>query len=347
VLAVASRLELLILLLVPAAVAAETKCGAIDCKSKYGDGCPCCASYITTEEQCDLCRLGHNCSECAQVKTLPRQALAVTSTPQVSTRVVVRALLPQPACTADCNARQPTPDCPICCFVDKCKATYANCTKAARDACCQNYIGTGSCRNCLSANGCVVVPAPAPPGPAPTPALSPCGPVKPAQCKFWQQLFDATGGALSPWASCSVLRNDPCSCGGSNCTYTQPKVCVMCKDGDITAIFLSIDGLNGTMPSSIGELVALTALRIVDTNLHGTIPSELAKLTKLTDLVLDRNQLTGLVPALPFAQYNAPCSLSFPPNCDDGGRCNRFKCPLPPNASQCRFGTGTGVDCHK
>ena len=59
-----------IVLLLAAVVAAdETRCSATDCKLKYGDSCQCCASYITTEEQCDICRLEHNCSECAQIDT--------------------------------------------------------------------------------------------------------------------------------------------------------------------------------------------------------------------------------------------------------------------------------------
>jgi hypothetical protein len=350
------RTCLSVLLLVPALVTAETKCGASDCKSKYGDGCPCCASYITSEEQCDLCRL--NCSECAQVKTLPRQALAVTSTPQVFTRVVARALLPQPAtCTADCNARQPTPDCPICCFVDKCKATYANCTKAARDACCQDYIGTGACKGCLSANGCVVVPTPAPPVPAPTPVLSPCGHVKPAQCKFWQDFFDTAGGY--EWKICNELRDDPCECGGRTCGWQQP-TCVSCQNGDITVLTFT-DGLNGalpesigaltsltslalyslgsnylngTLPSSIGEMTSLKYLRLDDNQLTGTIPSTLAKLKQLTILNLCFNNLTGFVPSLPFEQYD-DCQLSSTPA--GTATANHFSCPLPANCSgKCR-----------
>jgi hypothetical protein len=74
-------------------------------------------------------------------------------------------------CTADCNGKQGGPDCPICCSIDKCKATFTNCSQVARDRCCQDYIGTGTCKICLSQNGCVVTPTPSP-TPPPSPPLT-------------------------------------------------------------------------------------------------------------------------------------------------------------------------------
>jgi hypothetical protein len=47
------------------------------------------------------------------------------------------------------------------------------------------------------------------------------------------------------------------------------------------------------------------------------------------------NQLTGTVPALPFKQYTAFCCLSP----------NKFSCPLPADAADCKCAGKLGVAC--
>jgi hypothetical protein len=132
---------------------------------------------------------------------------------------------------------------------------------------------------------------------------SPCGQVKPAQCKFWQELFDSTGGtppysgAPSKWKNCFNLRDDPCECGGRTCPHPTAEICVTCKNGDITAMNLEGNGLNGTIPSSISELTGLTYLGLDENAIKGTISSSIGELTSLTELHLDRNQLTGSIPS--------------------------------------------------
>jgi hypothetical protein len=133
---------------------------------------------------------------------------------------------------------------------------------------------------------------------------------------------------------------------------------VACANGDITGVALNANGLDGTIPSSVGSMTELnymslrynnlkgtipsslasltqlsTGLDLQGNNLKGTIPSSLASLTQLTDLTLRDNALTGLVPPLPFKQYSMVCDLDYP-GCTEP-KCNHFKCPLPAGSEQC------------
>ena len=60
--------------------------------------------------------------------------------------------------------------------------------------------------------------------------------------------------------------------------------CVTCMNGDITQVSLVGNGLNGTIPLSVGSMTALNYMWLEVNNLKGTIPSSLASLTKLTNL---------------------------------------------------------------
>jgi hypothetical protein len=66
----------------------------------------------------------------------------------------------------------------------------------------------------------------------------------------------------------------------------------------VTEINLGGENMNGSIPSSIGDLDALTRLYI-DQNpgLSGSIPSSIGNLVNLIQLFLDRNQLTGNIPS--------------------------------------------------
>jgi Leucine-rich repeat (LRR) protein len=131
--------------------------------------------------------------------------------------------------------------------------------------------------------------------------------VKPAQCKFWQEFYDDTGGGTplypgdpNKWknkGNCNRLRYDPCLCGGITCDPDKTDVCVTCKDGDITGISFRENGLKGTISSSIGELTGLTSLDLTLNELNGTISSSISKLTSMTYLRLNLNQLTGSIPS--------------------------------------------------
>ena len=57
------------------------------------------------------------------------------------------------------------------------------------------------------------------------------------------------------------------------------------------------NGLNGTIPSELGNLSNLTSLNLGNNSLSGTIPSELGNLKNLTLFNLGGNSLSGSIPA--------------------------------------------------
>ena len=67
-------------------------------------------------------------------------------------------------------------------------------------------------------------------------------------------------------------------------------------DGRVIDISLSKNGLEGTIPTQLGDLTELEILRLDGNDVVGHIPSELGKLAKLNILYLDDNQLTGQIP---------------------------------------------------
>ena len=84
-----------------------------------------------------------------------------------------------------------------------------------------------------------------------------------------------------------------------------------------TLRFDSLDGgdsTNGfTIPSEIGLLTQLTALKLSGNALQGTIPSSISKLTRLTWLSFDDNQLAGSIP-FSFSQLTLLSWLTFDKN---------------------------------
>jgi len=69
------------------------------------------------------------------------------------------------------------------------------------------------------------------------------------------------------------------------------------SDGCVIVINLHLNGLSGTIPSELGNLINLTNLALPTNQLNGTIPSELGNLTNLTNLALRNNQLSGAIPS--------------------------------------------------
>ena len=65
----------------------------------------------------------------------------------------------------------------------------------------------------------------------------------------------------------------------------------------VTLLYLSNQGLTGTIPAELGGLPGLMQLTLIDNQLTGTIPAALGSLTNLTQLHLFNNQLTGTIPA--------------------------------------------------
>jgi hypothetical protein len=67
--------------------------------------------------------------------------------------------------------------------------------------------------------------------------------------------------------------------------------------GRVEQITLADNNLAGTIPSSIGDLSALTYLDFSNNSLSGTVPAEIGGLSLLGSLYLSDNQLTGTIPS--------------------------------------------------
>ncbi|KAM0889601.1 hypothetical protein ACQ4PT_027561 [Festuca glaucescens] len=81
--------------------------------------------------------------------------------------------------------------------------------------------------------------------------------------------------------------NDPC----------KDWLGVTCYQGKVTLLNLPGYGLNGTISASLGNLSALSDVRLNDNNLTGRVPDSLASLKSLKKLDLSTNDLTGPLPA--------------------------------------------------
>ena len=66
--------------------------------------------------------------------------------------------------------------------------------------------------------------------------------------------------------------------------------------GHVTLLYLPGNGLTGSVPPELGNLVSLAVMKLADNNLTGPIPPELGNLTNLWQLLLDSNGLTGRLP---------------------------------------------------
>jgi Leucine-rich repeat (LRR) protein len=59
------------------------------------------------------------------------------------------------------------------------------------------------------------------------------------------------------------------------------------KDGHVSSLVLGSHGLNGNLPSSIGNLTGLVELKLEENFLSGNIPFSFGNLTNLQTLALD------------------------------------------------------------
>ncbi len=69
------------------------------------------------------------------------------------------------------------------------------------------------------------------------------------------------------------------------------------RNGRVVELDLSENGLNGTIPSELGNLTNLEKLNLSKNQLRGTIPPELGNLTNLRFLDLYENRLSGPIPS--------------------------------------------------
>ena len=80
---------------------------------------------------------------------------------------------------------------------------------------------------------------------------------------------------------------------GTECSWFG----VTCTNGSVSRLWFWTNGLNGTIPSELGNLSNLTSLNLGNNSLSGTIPSELGNLKNLTFFNLGGNSLSGSIPA--------------------------------------------------
>jgi uncharacterized membrane protein YgcG len=96
-----------------------------------------------------------------------------------------------------------------------------------------------------------------------------------------------------PW-NFRNISSDPCidNWQGVNCTCIEFSS-LFCA---VSGIVLTNHTLNGTLPSSIGNLNNLTSLYLNHNNVTGSIPYSIGNLTQLEKMNLNDNQLTGSFP---------------------------------------------------
>mmetsp|Transcript_46372 Transcript_46372/g.112427 ORF Transcript_46372/g.112427 Transcript_46372/m.112427 type:complete len:141 (-) Transcript_46372:1511-1933(-) len=100
--------------------------------------------------------------------------------------------------------------------------------------------------------------------------------------------FESCGG--DGWNLSGGWRNpnsDACDWFGVSCDSSNR----------VVSLLSQFNGLEGTLPSEIGLLNALTRIGLQTNRLRGNIPAEIGRLTDLEFLDLRNNRLEGRVPA--------------------------------------------------
>ena len=149
----------------------------------------------------------------------------------------------------------------------------------------------------------------APAAPTPSQPPPPCGLAVPDQgdnpglmrdCITLLELKDTLRGAATlNWAASSTIS-------------TWEGVTLNASSTRVAELELDNEGLEGTIPPSLGELSALVTLDLSDNELTGAIPAELGRLSNLEVLRLSGNNLTGCIPlALRFVATNDLSSLNL------------------------------------
>lgn len=134
-----------------------------------------------------------------------------------------------------------------------------------------------------------------------------------------QSLFTSTNGTA--W---SIRTNWPTTATPWPTTLTCADFAtwfgISVSNGDVTAVQLPNNHLEGTLPVELGKLTQLTTLALPNNQLHEAVPQEWSQLTKLQNLYLEANQLSGAFPNA-FTYYTELRILSL--------WSNQFSGPLP------------------
>lgn len=105
-------------------------------------------------------------------------------------------------------------------------------------------------------------------------------------CVALVKLYENTDGPNWRLRSGWLEDNNPCRWYG-----------IQCENNRVTHIFLSNNGLTGTLPEELGRLEHLRALSIPVNSLTGEIPTSLGQIQKLELLRLNKNQLSSEIPS--------------------------------------------------
>ena len=106
-------------------------------------------------------------------------------------------------------------------------------------------------------------------------------------------LDGSDGSDACGWRSSE--HNEVCSSSADNSTAENSTICCT-SDARAEHVFLYSNGLDGTIPTTIGFLTELRSLALHSNELHGGVPTELGLLTALQKLSLHGNALSGLLP---------------------------------------------------
>ncbi len=109
-------------------------------------------------------------------------------------------------------------------------------------------------------------------------------------------LYNNTDG--DNWTNNNGWKTPPLDTDGFAMPGTEGNWFGISVDADhVTGIVLNVNQLNGTIPSSLGNLSQLINLCMVINQLNGTIPPQLGNLSNLHNLSLAENQLSGTIPS--------------------------------------------------
>ena len=153
-------------------------------------------------------------------------------------------------------------------------------------------------------------------------------------CSALVALWAATDKVL-PWADGSSL------CTWMSMEPSSPAISCDKHTKRVTEVYLSDNGLTGSIPPELGKLSSLQTLHLEDNGLTGSIPPELGNLSSLWGLYFNANGLTGLVPTQLCPLINGSKTLEY---CylED----NSFQCPLPGCVKGASGHGGCGATCN-
>jgi hypothetical protein len=110
----------------------------------------------------------------------------------------------------------------------------------------------------------------------------------------WDEDTDGKSGRKNSFRKILHSFADTCYFVMTVCTWAG----VTCTDGNVTMLKLIDSKLEGTIPTSLGEVTTLTHLYLASNSFQGTVPDNVANLPKLEVIDLSFNQLNGTLPSL-------------------------------------------------